>query len=273
MPKKRTTSDVVDEIHQSILTTPKRQRRLLSKTFWGKFGVERRTKERVAEVSEALRRRDLISNLDESEFGTEAKNEWIVLSLLKPAPQQTTEPKDGRDRSRAPTPSDSWFRMLQARKFESEREVEFYFIMPLLEQMGYEEDDFSIGHPVQMFQGVKKVNKEADLVLFDGVERSKENALLVVEAKKTTRRITEDAIGQARGYALWLVTPYYIVTNADEIQLYVFRGAIQPDVRLMKFKCDELREHWETLYGHINKAAVIDYKDRLNKVLAESMQA
>ncbi|CAA9248622.1 MAG: hypothetical protein AVDCRST_MAG93-1646 [uncultured Chloroflexia bacterium] len=272
MPKNRTTSDVVDEIYQAILATPKRQRRLLSKTFWGKFGVERRTKERVAEVREALKQRNLVLDLDESEFGTEAKNEWIVLSLLDPAPQQTTEPKRGPDRSRATTPPDSWFRMLQARKFESEREVEFYFIVPLLEQMGYEEDDFSIGHPVQMYEGVNKVNKEADLVLFDGAERSKENALLVVEAKKPTTRIREDAIGQARGYALWLVTPYYIVTNADEIQVYVFRGPIQPDVRLMEFKRDELREHWETLYGHINKAAVVDYKDRLKKALAESMQ-
>ena len=155
--------------------------------------------------------------------------------------------------------------------FESEREVEYYFIVPLLEQLGYKEDDFAIGYPVQMYEGVKKVQKEADFVLFDGLSRSKEDALLIVEAKKTTRSLTEDAIGQARGYAMWLITPYYMVTNADEIQVWLFRGAMQPDVKRMSFKRSDLRQHWATLYELINKAAVIDYKQKLKAVLTNSM--
>lgn len=76
----------------------------------------------------------------------------------------------------------------------------------------------------------------------------------------------------ARAYAMWLITPYYIVTNAEEIQVHLFRGAMQPDVRLMSFKRSDLRRHWATLYESINKAAVIDYKQKLRKVLADSMQ-
>jgi hypothetical protein len=34
----------------------------------------------------------------------------------------------------------SWFKLLGDRKFESEKEVEFYFVMPILEQLGYTED-------------------------------------------------------------------------------------------------------------------------------------
>ena len=93
MAKNPAISDVVEEIFQSILATPKRQRRLLSKTFWGKFGIERRTKERVEEVKEALRQRDLILNIDDAEFGTEAKDEWLILSYVKPWPPSVGTPR------------------------------------------------------------------------------------------------------------------------------------------------------------------------------------
>ena len=59
------------------------------------------------------------------------------------------------------------------REFDSEREVEYYFVVPLLEQLGYAEDDFAIGYPVQMYEGVKKVNKEADFALLNGHSRSR----------------------------------------------------------------------------------------------------
>lgn len=268
MAKTPAVADTVEEIYQSILASPKRQRRLLSKTFWGKFGFARRTKERVEEVKEALRQRDVILNLDDAAFGAEAKDEWIVLSYVEPSVIQGEDPPTD-----IPTPPSSWFEMLEERVFESEREVEYYFIVPLLEQLGYEEDDFAIGYPVQMYEGVKKVNKEADFVLFNGTSRSREEALLIVEAKKTGKALTEDAVGQARAYAMWLITPYYLVTNADEIRVYLFRGAMQPDVRLMSVSRSSLRENWATLYESINKAAMIEYKQKLRKVLAEGVQS
>jgi hypothetical protein len=180
-------------------------------------------------------------------FGKEDKDEWLILSYVRPSPPAVGTQPIHSDPN-IPTPPDRWFEMLEERVFESEREVEYYFIVPLLEQLGYEEDDFAIGYPVQMYEGVKKVHKEADFVLFNGPSRSKEDALLIVEAKKTTRPVTEDAVGQARAYAMWLITPYYIVTNADDIQVWLFRGAVQPDVKVMSFKRSDLRKHWATLY-------------------------
>jgi hypothetical protein len=165
-------------------------------------------------------------------------------------------------------PSDDWFQVLANREFESEREVEYYFVVPLLEQLGYEEADFAIGFPVQMYEGVKKVNKEADFVLFNGTSRAKEEALLIVEAKKTNRILTEDASGQARAYALWLSTPYYLVTNGEEVRVYLFRGAVQTDVMLMTCKRSELSQHWTQLYQTLHKEAVIDYKVRLSRIMA-----
>lgn len=84
MAKRPPVTDVVEEIFQSILATPKRQRRLRSATFWDKFGFERRTKERVEQVREALRRRNLILSLEDANFGVEDKDEWVILSYIEP---------------------------------------------------------------------------------------------------------------------------------------------------------------------------------------------
>ncbi len=265
MPK-QTVSDVVEEMFQSILATPKRQRRLKSATFWDKFGFERRTKDRVQQVKDALHQRSIMLNIDDVEFGTEAKDEWIVLSYIEPElPAAVTQVQVAEEA--IPTPPDSWFIMIEQRVFESEREVEYYFVIPLIEALGFKEDDFAVGFPVQMYEGVRKVNKEADFVLFDGLSRAKEDALLIVEAKKSEKILTEDAVGQARGYAMWLSVPYYIVTNGEEIRVYLFRGAIQPDVMVMTFKRTELRQNWPAFYRTVNKEAVKQYKEKLGKML------
>lgn len=225
---------------------------------------------RIVEVffgKEALRRRSVILNLDDGAFGTEDKDEWLILSYIEPELPAAASVQPELPVADIPMPPDSWFDLMASRSFESEREVEYYFIVPLLEHLGYEEDDFAIGYPVQMYEGVKKVNKEADFVLFNGLSRSKDDALLIVEAKRMEKILTEDAIGQARGYAIWLSTPYYVVTNGNEVRVYLFRGAIQPDVMLMTFKRSELRQQWAALYQTLNKRAVIDFKEKLSRVL------
>jgi len=270
MAKPPSVCDVVEDIFQSILATPKQQRKLRSSTFWDKFGFERRTKDRVEQVKEALRQRNIVLNVgdgafDDSAFGTESKHEWLVLSHLEPPVRRPfPEPRD------IPTPRDSWFDLMARRVYESEREVEYYFVVPLLEQLGYEEDDLAIGYPVQMFEGTKKVNKEADFVLFNGASRTKDDVLLIIEAKKSERILTEDAVGQTRAYAMWLFTPYYIVSNGDEVRVYLTRGAAQPDVMLMTFKRGDLRQNWGTLYQTVSKQAIIEHKEKLSKMRADS---
>jgi hypothetical protein len=266
MAKPPSIPDVVEEILQSILATPKRQRRLRSSTFWDKFGFERRRKDRVEQVKEALRQRSIILNLGDTEFGTESKDEWIVLSYVEPELPPSAIQNE-LPTTVIPIPADEWFDLMENREFESEREVEYYFIVPLLEKLEYVEDDFAIGYPVQMYEGVKKVNKEADFVLFNGKSRKKDDALLIVEAKRSEKILTEDATGQARAYALWLSTPYYIVTNGDDVRVYLFRGAVQPDIMLMSFKRIDMRQQWGNLYQTLNKNAVIEFKEKLSKML------
>lgn len=269
MSKELSVSDVVAEIFQSVLATPKRQRRLLSKTFWAKFGFKSRTKERIEQVRETLKQQGLIINLNDGEFGTEGHQDWIVLTYVEPElPSHSQD--EGANPSPLPPiprPSEDWFQRMAERQFESEREVEYYSIMPLLESLGYEEEDVAIGYPVEMYEGSSKVRKEADCVLFNGPHHGKENALLVVEAKKADKMLTSDAVGQAKGYAVWLATPYYLVTNGEEIRLFLCGGGLQADVELVRFLRADLPRHWETLYSHIGKAAVIERKAKLGNWL------
>ncbi len=267
MARTTSVSDVVDGMFQSLLATPKRQRRLRSKTFWSEFGFKMRTKERVDQVKQALKQRGLLVNLDDEQFGSEDKDEWIILTYVEP-PRPAVVLQEEPNPIDIPMPPDEWFALIEQRVFESEREVEYYFVMPLIEHLGYVEDDIAIGFPVQMYEGVKKVNKEADCVLFNGTSRDKADALLVIEAKKMERMLTEDAVGQARAYALWLTTPYYLVTNGDDVRVYLFRGAVQPDIVLMNFNRRQMRENWSAFYRTLHKASVIEYKDRWQQVLA-----
>lgn len=272
MPASPTISEIVIQVSDALVewvrATPKQQRRLRSKTFWGYFGYKRRSRELIALIKEAFQQRSLMLNIGEALFGSEDKDEWIVLTYASP-PQPPAMTLNEIVVEPTPTPPDNWFAQLERRTFESEREVEYFFVMPLLEQLGYTEDDLVIGYAVQMHEGVKKVNKEADFVLFDGASRAKEHALLVIEAKRHARLLSDDTAGQARGYALWLTTPYYVATNGDEVRVYWFRGAIQADVQLMAFNRAAFREHWPAFYRTLNRAAVIAHKQKWSKMIDE----
>jgi len=266
MTKKPQVTDVVEEIYQSVLAATKKKRQLRSSTFWHQFKMKNRTEERIKEVKEALEKRHLMISIDDAELGKEDKDDWIKIVVVEPPPVITNPDPPGDP---VPTPSDDWFLSMEQRVFESEKEVEFYFIMPLLEKLGYIEDDFAIGYPVQMYEGVKHVTKEADVVVFNGVNRSKENALLVVEAKRYNKIMTDDAVGQARAYSLWLSPPYFMVANGGEIRVYIFRGAVQSDVLIISLKRSDLRNGWNNLYKTLNKAAVIERKSMLGDILSK----
>lgn len=266
MGKETSIADVIEEIYQSVRATPRNQRRLLSKTFWDRFGFSYRSQDRVDQVRRALTDRCLMVNLDDKTFGKEPKDEWVVLSYVEPR-LLTPDSDSKRQKSQLPLPLDSWFTTMETRVFESEREIEYYFIIPLLEKLGYEEDDFAIGYPVSMHVGKKSETKQADCVVFNGKARSPEAALIIVEAKRTGKQISEDATGQAKSYATWLSTPYYLITNGDDIRLYLFRGARSADVLVMALTRDKLHENWEKLCTILTKPAVVNYKERLDKML------
>jgi hypothetical protein len=266
VPKAASLDEFIEDIYQSVLATPKRQRRMLSKTFWDMFGFKVRSRQRIAQVRDALNRRNLLTNISPELLGTEARDSWLIITYDEapgtvPVPTSTvTYPQQ--------VPSDAWFDLIEGRSFESEREVEYYFIQPLVEQLGYSEDDCSIGHSLSVYQGVKKTNVQADFVLFEGNTRGSGNALVVIEAKRPGKKLTDDDVGQARSYAFALSVPYYLLTNGDEIRLYQFRAGMQQDVLLSTFHRRELRSRWLELYQRLHRGAIVDLKRNFARLLA-----
>lgn len=257
MPAPPSIDEVADQLRSSILATPRRQRRLKSRTLWSLFGFKVRSADRVTAVSSALDARNiLVTTGDGTALGVEDRDSWLVLSYLDPTPAPAPEPE--------PSPPPEWFDLVERRVFESEREVEYYFVIPLFERLGYGEDDFAVGHPVTIYEGVRRVRAQADCVLFDGVERSPDRALVVVEAKRAGRTLADDAAGQARAYAMWLATPFYVVTNGDRLRVYLFRGAVQSDVLLLDVERFELRERWQELARLVGRSAVVEHKRRVS---------
>lgn len=271
MAKDISFNEVIEEIYQSILATPKKQRRLKSSTFWNKFGIERRNSERVNQVKEALGNYSVVLNIEDSLFVTESLEDWITLSYLEIEPPQLPT-QEIKPNEIAFVPSEDWFKLIENRKFGSEREVEYFFIIPLLKQLNYSEDDLSIGFRVRVNDASKNFNKEADIVAFEDKNLLNQNALLLVEAKTYNKPINNDDIAQASYYCRALLTPYYIVTNGDEIRVYLYRGSVhQPDHPLMNFKRTEIRQNWNFLYKNLNKSAILEYKQKLKQVFEDNL--
>lgn len=204
--------------------------------------------ERIASIIDGQGLRIAVKSGDP--FGKENKTDWIILTPKSIAKVPFPDPIIDLEQ-----PSLDWFEMMQTRDFESEREVEAYFIAPLLEQLGYGYDDIVIGYPVEMFKGVTKTKTEADFVTFNGTDRTKENVLLVVEAKKSDKGISTDHIGQAKSYALELLPACYMVSNGQQIMVFQFNGMLIPDEKVLDFDRSELKNRWNELYNYVSKEA------------------
>ncbi len=252
--RKKNLPDVAAEIKEAIENSPRKSKRVLLKTLLSACGFATKTKDRAAALAQALSDAGIAAFPSIVDAG---RDDWITLSLLNPqVPVMPTSETAERT-----IDADPWFDQIGTKPLDSEREVEIRFILPLLERLGYDEEDRSDGYTVEIYEGVRKSTKEADFVLFDGPNRSKDNSLLVVEAKSLGRKVS-DYIGQARTYAIWLGTPYYLVTNGDELRVFLYRSPIESDVEVFSATRQTLKGAFSGLYNLISKEAIVEYKRR-----------
>jgi hypothetical protein len=191
-------------------------------------------------------------------FGKEKHDDWIVLNIWPPIPEG---PKTQI------MPSLEWFDNLKNKDFGSEREVEYFFILPILEKLGYNENEIAIGYSIKQYRGSRRIETEADIVAFNGPKKEREDVLLVIEAKKAKKGITGitiDAIGEARDYAQSLFPEFYAITNGQEILVFRFNGGKIPDEKVMDFDISQLAEKWEDLYKYVSRQATLTAKDATN---------
>jgi len=82
---------------------------------------------------------------------------------------------------------------------------------------------------------------------------------MVVEAKKIGKNLN-DHIGQARSYAMFLGTPYFFITNGDDIRVFLYRSPIESDVEVFKSTRQDIASTFSSLFNLVSKKAIIEYK-------------
>ncbi|MGB9886775.1 MAG: type I restriction enzyme HsdR N-terminal domain-containing protein [Moorellales bacterium] len=257
-------TEVIEEIKGAIESTPKRAKRILCKTLLKECGFQHKTRERAEMLMKAFAEAKITVTPSLVDCG---RDDWITLSLIDPqVPVEMPEAEMEAAVAELDVENDPWFDEILTKNFDSEREVEIRFILPLLERLGYTEDDRADGYSVEIYEGVRKAVKEADFVLFDGRNRSKDNALMVIEAKAMGKKLA-DYVGQARTYAIWLGTPYYLVTNGDEIRVFLYRSPIESDVEVFTGNRRDLKSSFRNLYNLVSKRAIVEYQRRKKSVI------
>jgi len=226
-------------LKDSIATASKQTRRMRLRSLLTKFGFKVRTQDRILRLINAFAKVGILAQPVLSECDRDG---WITLSI----------DQKGTPRYPQVDPLDPWFDEIAKKEFATEKEVEIRFIVPLLERLGYSEDDRADGFPIEIVVGTKRTMTEADFVLFDGRNRSMDNALLVIEAKRTTKRV-KDFISQARSYAMFMGTPYYMVTNGDDILVFHYQSPLEADRQVFTGQRATLRESFQELFGIVGK--------------------
>lgn len=251
-------AEVSEAIRSTISETPKKSKQVLLKTLLKHYGFKTRQKHYIDGMYLSLQAAGVIMNPDIRTIG---RDDWVRLSVTDPnLPVKDFAAASGPAGNDAQA-VDPWLAGIADKQFASEKEVEIRFVIPLLDRLGYTEDDRADGYPVEQVVGVRKARTEADFVLFDGRNRSKDSALLVVEAKKVGKNLS-DHIQQARSYAMFLGTPYYLVTNADEVRVFLYRSPIESDIEVYKASRRDLPTTFPSLFNLISKPAIIEYKRR-----------
>jgi len=261
----KTAFEVAVEIYKAVEESRTGQKRLKSSTFWNEFRVKSRQSKTVQRIARVLNDQHLdVAVKSGKPLGKVDRNrDWIVLTLRDCAPLEG----ENLDKQGVTVfwPPPQWFEHIKTREFETEREVEAYFVDPLLDRLGYDYEDIVMAYPLQIYEGMKKVKREVDFVVFNGPSRKQKDVLLLVEARPSDQGISSGAVWQAQIYAKELAPACYLVTNGRQIVVFQLNATPKPDERVMILDRSELKEKWEVLYRYVSKEATIDRKKRMRQ--------
>jgi hypothetical protein len=144
----------------------------------------------------------------------------------------------------------------------NEAEVETKILLYVFELLGYRDVDRADKCAVHMQFGRERMTKVADFLFYDGPERGLANALITVEAKKVGESLDE-AANQAKSYAQWAGTPFYVVCNGDEFLASQYLPGAE-EVRVLRLPVSDLRAQWSALSAMLQRSEVIRAKERLH---------
>jgi hypothetical protein len=239
-------------------------KRMKIKTLLSHFGYKKRSDDNTTLITESLANEMVQMHPSIMRLGSHWEltlDDWVYLSKkekkeLSANSIENTIPDNWN--------TDGWFDSLQDKEFRTEKEVETKFILPLLEKLGFVEDDRFDAMPVNAAHGSRSTILEIDFAMFDsGSEELENQVLLVVEAKKEHRLIKqaelEKAQRQTKSYSVWLGCHFGLITDSRTIQVL----DLMPNIGGMEvlFECsrEELKSKFEELHQLTSKTTLSKY--------------
>jgi Type I restriction enzyme R protein N terminus (HSDR_N) len=258
MASKKDPIDVAAGIRRSIEVSQKGSRRVRCHTLKDLFGFQAWSTQRKETIARILAEQGIAVQpalLDAS------ASDWLTLSLPDLPPQRADRPD--------PRPSQEWFDHLTAVQLSSEREVETHFASPLFHGVGYSDEQEAIGYRFDTYAGVQFRVAEADLVYFGDERHTLTDGIpLVLVEIKDSSQPPDAGTGQAKSYAYWIKPAYYVVTNGDFVVVYNYQGGAVPDVKVLEFKRQDLRERFDEFYSLLNPAAALGARQQKEEKLS-----
>jgi hypothetical protein len=157
--------------------------------------------------------------------------------------------------------SDFWSDIPLLDTSHSEADVESRLVLPLLHATGYSNAEIVPKYPVVFQEGRRGRPHEADFVCFWEGVRTRDNSLLVVEAKSPAETLT-DGKAQGESYAQNLRAPVLLLTNGETLEIWQMQTTLESEC-VLKVKVASLAAERGLVEQLLNKVAVYDYCRRL----------
>lgn len=145
----------------------------------------------------------------------------------------------------------------------SESDVEIKVVLPILNIIGYENNDVVMRCPVSFNQGRQSVTKEADMVL----KRDGKN-YVVIENKSPDEKIDDDVVAQLDSYAFGLSCKYGVICNG---KIIIIRNYLDGNQKEEIYRSSIPEIDIETIFVLIGKEDKL-FDIAINKVMEHSVQ-
>jgi hypothetical protein len=261
---------LADKLATEVLESRK-SKRIKVRTLLKHFDFEKRTEDNATRITELLAKRNVLLNPSIMKFGDTWQLKLDDRVYLSERTEEIREAKVETEKIKIyDYQSDNWFDEVQKKQFRTEKEVENKFILPLLQRLGFSDDDRYDGMIVNAAHGSKATKLEVDFALFNSENENLEGqTLLVVEAKKEDRLYKQveldKAQKQVKSYAIWLSCHFGLVTDSRSIQIIDLFPSIKGMKVIFDCKRENLKENFHQIYKIISKDSLTKYYEQLIK--------
>jgi hypothetical protein len=149
-------TQVASSMREAINDSPKKSKRVLLKTLLKMFGHKTRQRHWIEAMDKFITEAGILISPSLVEV---ERDGWVVLSVTDPhLPVGDFSPKDQEEtgRNNQDLAPDAWLANISLKSFNSEKEVEIRFVLPLLERLGFSEEDRADGYPVEQIVASKR---------------------------------------------------------------------------------------------------------------------